>query len=228
MKGGVYGWYDAVGTSGGTCKKPGRHDIFSSTTISENQTAFRNACDKIWLFGSELRVNLVKINPQIGIPSRLHTIDSLGSLNEMHVYGGNLRALNETTEPNMITHIVSANDGARVHVHGTGIDAENTNSNGASVTALLATNNASIHANGAAYSLNAGAGGSITRISTENGGKVAAPYLWQVGAVPPTITSQTGADISVITSTPDSQPHLLIYSNNCTSMWYDTNTNGCY
>ena len=67
----------------------------------------------------------------------------------------------------------------------------------------------------------------MTRISkdTNPNTHVHAPYLWEEHPTPPNITSVTGADMAVVTD--GAQPHLLIYSSNCTSKWFDTSTNAC-
>ncbi len=71
-------------------------------------------------------------------------------------------------------------------------------------------------------------GGTATRIQKNGNGGVMAAYLWQESATPPNIVSSNGADMVVVTNTPDGQPHLAIYSDNCSSKWFDTVTASCF
>lgn len=224
MDGAAYGWYDAIDGSGSPCNNPGRHNIFSSTvTATEDGIAFRNACGKVWLFGSEITTNIA--SDVVPVQNGIGAIKSVGAANELHVYGGNIRVINESATANSNTEVVYATDGASVHIHGTGVDASNVSAS--SVVVLSADSGATIHANVTAYNIDAGVGGSIERIKNV-GGHVSSPFIWNVAAQPPVISSVTGADMVVVTDTDDAQPHLLIYSNNCVSKWYDTVNKVCH
>jgi hypothetical protein len=73
-----------------------------------------------------------------------------------------------------------------------------------------------IHANGAAYNLHTGTGGTVTRIvkDTNSATHVHAPYVWEEHPNPPNILSANGADTAVTTSTADGHPHQLVASKN--------------
>jgi hypothetical protein len=171
--------------------------VFQQPVSSRIKAQYTVRCDQSWFFGTEL----------LKAVGAAYTLDVTGS--EAHVYGGVIRAKIGGTA-------VHASGAGKVHIHGTGIDVATGG------TALLAENGGEIHANGVGYSYPAG--GSMTRIANL-GGHVHAPYLWEEHASPPNITSVTGADMAVVTD--GTQPHLVIYSGNCASKWFDTSTNAC-
>jgi len=72
-----------------------------------------------------------------------------------------------------------------------------------------------------------GSGGTKTRLSEIGNGQITAPYVWGDISVASGVTSIHGADISVSTDNADQQPHLLIYSSNCSSSWFDSTLNQC-
>lgn len=97
------------------------------------------------------------------------------------------------------------------------------------IVVLSAATGGTIHANGSSYNLST-VGGTVTRV-VNNGGHIHAPYLWEHipdPATVPNFTSVTGADMTTVTTgTSDGQPHLLIYSTNCASKWYDSVDKAC-
>lgn len=200
----------------------GKHYWFNSRIIiskSSQSPGYKSSCDESWFFGSEI-TSIVTGNSL----DSLHALQANGN-GEIHVYGSVIRALNNGTGVASGTNYaaVFATNGAEIHIHGTGIDVL---SNSASpIVALHAASGGNIHANGAAYNLKSS--GTVTRISkdTHANTHVHAPYLWEEHSTPPNIVSANGADMAVATD--GVQPHLLIYSSNCTSKWFDTSTNVC-
>lgn len=195
---------------------PGIHYWFGSRLASSGfgvNQVYLAGCDKSWFFGSEISTNAM--GPVISTSSA----DA-----EVHVYGSNLRVDDSANCCTGDVVVVSASGGSSIHIHGTGIDAAG--GTGRTVRVLSASTGASIHANVSAYNLSTGSGGSVVRINNGGGtGHVHAPYLWEHipdPATVPNFTSVTGADMTTVTTgTSDGQPHLVIYSTNCASKWYD-------
>lgn len=213
-----YAWFDSPTSCPGT----GTHYWFNSRIMARSAgtstTAYYNACDVSWFFGSE-----ITSNGSAG--SQIFPITATGG--EVHVYGGVIRAIaGSGITANLVA--AQADGAAKIHIHGTGIDVISSTAN--NITALSASNGGVIHANQAAYNLSTGTGGTITRIvkDTDPATHVHAPYLWEEHSNPPNITSVNGADMAVVTSaTSDGQPHLVIYSSTCASKWYDTVDRAC-
>jgi hypothetical protein len=197
----------------------GKHYWFSSRILG----GYKVVCDESWFFGTEISSNpfFCKICGQTWT-----TLDVTGG--EAHVYGGVIRLVvdedSNTSKPTTGIAVKATGPG-EVHIHGTGIDVISpldTN-----VIALQAVNGGTIHANGTAYNMSTGTGGTITRILNQ-GGSISAPYVWKQDSIPPDIASENGADMIVDTS--GSQPHLLIYSDNCSGTggpWFDVVTHAC-
>lgn len=223
MIGGYYGWLDANSSNRDVCSDAqGRHEFFSSSIVAEGiqaVEAFQNRCGKNWLWGSEISIH------QSALKNKIVGVSTIGSGNELHLYGSNLRVTSDV-DTSTLAHIgIEAIDSGNVHVHGTGIDVVSVFAN--EITALSAVNGGLIHASESAYVLNNGVGGLTTRVSNV-GGTVHAPHMWAQGATPPQIESENGADTMVITNTADGQPHLVIYSESCTSSkWFDVVTGSC-
>lgn len=198
----------------------GKHYWFSSRLVygSSGNRGYLSACDETWFFGSEIRMSRFQHN-NATTSAEGFALKATGQ-GEIHVYGGNIRALGVESS----TPVIQAADGGAVHIHGTGIDLEP--STGVNATLIHAGPGGMIHANNSAYSINATEGSTITRISNDNG-HVHAPYLWEAHPEPPDITSVTGADMAVITNTDDGQPHMVIYSSNCPGSWFNTTTKSC-
>lgn len=185
-------------------------------------SAYFTRCAETWFIGSEI------VAESDGRPT--HTIFAEGAggqYPEVHVYGSSLRALSAAGVAIASVDGLSAVDarkGSNIHVHGTGIDVISAEGN--NVTALRASNGGRIHANQSSFVLKTAVGGTRSRL-VNNGGKITAPYLW--GGVEDTsgVISIHGADLSVSTDTADGQPHLLIYSDNCSSGWFDSTASQC-
>lgn len=207
-------WYEI------TCgTQKGEHYWFGSritSVVRSNPGTYYAQCDESWIIGSE-----VAMLPGTGFetPGRaVIAATKLGASATIHVYGGVLRWLASYSGG-----AATADIGGSIHIHGTGIDVLPSQGN---ATVLRANGAGSmIHANASSYNLSAGPGKTVTRIKVENGGHVHAPYLWEHipdPATVPNFTSVNGADMTTVTSgTSDGQPHLVIYSTNCTSKWYD-------
>ncbi|GAB4507378.1 MAG: hypothetical protein Tsb0026_02570 [Sulfuricaulis sp.] len=205
----AYGWYDGGGTHYWFgCRfinKPGFGLSRGYLTSGEN-----------WFFGSEITAEAANgAGDVVALEVRAG--------GEVHVYGGAIRSVVSGGSGGSTVNAARAiGTGAEIHIHGTGIDVISTPAN--NIAALIATSGTMIHANASAYNLSTGTGGTISRI-INNGGHVHAPYLWEEHPTPPNIVSVTGADMAVVTD--GVQPHLVIYSSNCTSKWFDTSTNAC-
>lgn len=207
------GNWDEYGIGGGS----GTHYWFSSRT----RGTYSVKRDKTWFFGSEIT------GKAVGSSSYSMNVLTAADGGEIHVYGSNLAAVkNSGTGVSSFDHGVAyATGNGQIHIHGTGIDViSNTASD---IYALWVDSGGSIHANGTAYNMSTGAGGSISRI-VNNGGTVRAPYVWEPQATPPNIVSVTGADTAVDTSGPD--PIMIIYNSACTGAggpWYDPVSKAC-
>ncbi|RKZ58997.1 MAG: hypothetical protein DRQ44_14160 [Gammaproteobacteria bacterium] len=189
-------------------------------------TSYLASCDESWFFGSEIALN---------VPPGQRTGEAgvVLAYNDgiIHVYGSVLRSL---VENNPISGYVSApaavvgnvpghdSSGGEIHIHGTGIDL--ISEAGVDMVALKASDGGMIHADSTAY--NMVTTGQITRIQNDNG-MVHAPYVWAGRAEAPDVMSTTGSDTAVVTNTGDQQPHLVVYSSNCPSNWYDVVTGSC-
>lgn len=192
----------------------GRHTWHGSQIIADHGY-YEVECDDSWFFGSEI-TSQGDLSQGIVNPFRV-----MGA--ELHVYGSVIRALGTGTgaASTLLPLTAVTAIGGNTHIHGTGIDVISVDGAPASVTALSASNGAIIHASEAAFNLSTGVGGTVTRIDNQ-GGTVRSPYLWEnLPASGKDFSSETGADMTTITNTSDGQPHLVIYSNLCTSKWYD-------
>ena len=211
-----YAWFDSPGGCSGP---PGSHYWFNSkiiaqTTAGFSTTAYFNACDESWFFGSEITAR-----GSVGASTPIRAVGG-----EVHVYGSVIRAVPEDgATMNEITAVTAMNT-AEIHIHGTGIDVISTGPN--DITALKVSGGGHIHANESSYVLKTGSGGSITRVAN-SGGHVSAPFQWQTSGLPPAINSITGFDTVVYTNTVDGHPHMAIYDSSCASNWYDISTNSC-
>ena len=220
IAGNSYGWWDTGGT----------HFWFGCRFINKAGYGVSRAYQTqgvSWFFGSEIEADAAN-----GASEAM----ALGvNGGEAHVYGGAIRTLvpggnggSTIGSSTGIKAVRASGASAEVHIHGTGIDV--ISGPGNQIAALIADSGAMIHANGAAYNLSTGTGGTVYRI-LNNGGHIHAPYLWEHIPDPTTIpnyTSVTGADITTVTTgTSDGHPHTVIYDASCTSKWYDTVDKAC-
>lgn len=231
--GGMSHWSNVVvdvsarGWSEDTCgATKGQHywvgSRFVNRAVVTIGSAYNASCDDSWFIGSEITLTTRKRGIFSAGSGNFTTINASNGT-EVHLYGSVVRAIgpDPTTATGTLTAIQSTSS-AQVHLHGTGIDALSVEPR--NIVALSATTGGMIHANGSSYNLST-VSGTVTRI-LNNGGHIHAPYLWEHIPDPTTIpnyTSVTGADMTTVTTgTSDGQPHLVIYSANCTSKWYDT------
>lgn len=223
---GYLAWYDLY--TGACPTTSGTHYWFNSRITSRSPqpsaTVYYNKCDESWIFGSEITFNRLTTNStDLTDSTSIRPLWAAGG--EVHVYGSVIRALSGASIAGVGSmHAVTSQGSASVHIHGTGIDVISTEAN--NITALLSSNGGKIHADGAAYNLKTGSGGTITRISGE-GHDVHAPYLWTGHSTPPNITSLEGADTAVVTSATGGAPRFVVYSATCTSKWFDVGCNAC-
>jgi len=209
-------WYD---TSGSCSSKHYFTSSIISSTGGGKHVAYFSRCAETWFFGSEISVTAESNGGEV------IAINNLGG--EIHVYGSVIRAIalpgvqigGRQNKP--LTAVVSTGE---THIHGTGIDVISTEGN--NIAALIAGSGGSIHAPASSYVLKTGPGGTANRL-INNGGTIMAPYQWETSATPPAISSSHGSDMVITTDNPDSQPHMLIYSDNCTSKWFDSTLNQC-
>lgn len=217
-----YAWFEGAGT--GCQWEPGEHYWLNSRITSRSvsggsTTAYYATCDVSWFIGSE--VTAIADSSYTGFMS-VQTVRVPGG--EVHLYGSVIRSISEAGTDITKQGAVFARDGGRVHIHGTGIDVISADDN--NIIALEAVSESSIHANQASYVMKTGAGGTKTRVLA-NGGTIRAPYMWEEGVTPPDIISADGSDMVVKTGNADNKPHLLLYSTDCASGWFDVVTNAC-
>lgn len=221
-----YGWYETFNSLFPCSSQQTKHYWFSSRieaqTFFGNVSAYPTACGENWFFGSEL-ISSATSGWNIVFPIWV------SAPGEAHIYGSVLRAIVTGAGQNTPASSVAAAyaQGGQIHIHGTGIDV--ISQIAAPIVALKADTGGMIHANGAAYNLSTGTGGTVTRIAN-NGGHVHAPYVWEHIPDPvttPNYTSVTGTDMTTILAS-DGHPHLVIYDTSCTSSrWYDTVDKAC-
>ncbi|MFK5893373.1 MAG: hypothetical protein QM504_09165 [Pseudomonadota bacterium] len=218
--GGGPAWYDEGCPSS---EQPTHYFIGSQISAKSNlygvTTAYFTRCADTWFIGSEI------VAESNGIPVSTIFADGISSMKpEVHIYGSSLRAISAAgVNTSELLAVHSKN--ASVHIHGTGIDVISFEGN--NITALRAEEGGSIHANQSGFVMKTGNGGTKSRLSEIGSGKIIAPYVWGDISVAAGVTSIHGADISVSTDNADQQPHLLIYSANCSSSWFDSTLNQC-
>lgn len=229
-----YGWTDSLANV--TSKHFWFNSRITATADGANKTfakAYRTASEN-WFFATQL-IAIADINT--GSVIAVDAIDGA----EVHVYGGNIRAIAEpgiivdtSTSPGLVA--VSAIGNSEVHVHGTGIDVISDAAN--DIIALYGGGGSLIHANSSSYALKTGAQGSVARIiNVEDSSDIKASYTWEQSSNPPQITSVTGADVAIETDcsdtgcqTPGEQPHMLLYSEKCAETgdpWFDIVMKAC-
>lgn len=206
----------------------GNHYWFSSkVTVSPGfnlVAGYRATCDESWFFGSEVTAK---------IPAGLQGSGSaIFAFNEgiIHLYGSVLRVLDTGGGSGTVKAANTGTfpgwpnvTGGEIHIHGTGIDV--ISDSGRDAIALRSSANGMIHADASAYNLSS-SGGQVTRLLNE-GGAIKAPYSWGAQPEAPVVNSVNGSDTAVVTNTGDGQPHMLIYSDNCGSKWFDIVTSTC-
>ena len=222
------GNWDEFGPETATCN-PGKHYWFHSRINGKYQIR----CDQSWFFGSEITVGRFAIDPS-------YALIDVANNGEAHIYGSNINLdIRKFGSANFSTrHVaVSASGGGKAHIHGTGIDV--ISNRAGDIVALEVGAGGEIHANGAAYHMKPGPGGTATRVQNPNNvGLVHAPYVWEEDKKPPTgVNSQNGADMVVQTGcaangcqNAGTETHLLIYNTNCTGTggpWFDVVTRAC-
>jgi len=240
---GLYGWRESCATVTNDVERP-KHFWYSSRILGVKNTkvAYFAACSENWFFGSEIT------NQSAGESGGIRAVQvraNSGSLYEnhvpeVHIYGSVVRILVPAGADYQGSVPGGAGDGAgiyalgaglrgSIHVHGTGIDVIG-NSIGNNVAALVTGTGGAIHAAQSAFVLKTGAGGNTYRIRND-GGTIRAPYLWEPEVLSSPLLTADGADTTVemICSAGTCQPHMMIYSSNCTANgpWFDIVTAQC-
>jgi len=218
VHGGFQGaWYDTGGI----------HYWYNSKFIVDGGIGYTsNGGSESWFYGSEFNVTGPGTsNASPGPIIALEMINGataivIGSVVRVQLKAG---ATLPAGGEGMTAIKVSGN--GRVHLHGSVVGVVG-NELGNDVSALVAESGGTIHANGTGYNMSNGPGGNIYRI-INNGGEVRAPYSWESQPEVPNVTSVTGSDTAVVTNTTDGQPHIVVYSSNCPSKWYDTTVSAC-
>ena len=218
-----YGWLEVIES----CIGPERatHRLFSSRiTVSSSPDIFKIArgyganCSKTWLYSTE--VNSIAND----LVESTFVLEARNN-SEIHVYGSNLRLLaSPLLTKNSNLAMIAALENSDIHIHGTGIDFISENPH--TVYVLGATVGSSIHANSSAYAIQNP--GKTIRINSLGGGEIKAPYLWETGSTPPSISSVTGSDVFVDTSR--AIPEMYIYSSECNDAggnWVSAKTGLC-
>jgi hypothetical protein len=243
----AYGWVES--TTASCPSHNGKHTWFSSRIVSLGglsvSRAYSSKCDQSWFWGSEITSNVNSSTSTGGFAIIAHDA-------EIHLYGSNARLL--IAEGSAVSgysgpggfFLIGADQGSKVHIHGTGLDVEH---NGTGTPDMLYADAAShFHANESGFNIHVGGTGKVRRVAGP--GRVEAPYLWGDLQAPPlsgsqngvqTLISNNGADSYVETDCPLSTdcsgggdfPHLMIYRSQCTltgpnnGPWFDTVTRAC-
>lgn len=228
----AYGWYD-VGT---TCPtEVPLHYFFSSRIESLGgplaTVAYQATCSENWFYGSELLAR-----PDSSVPGSLVRFASLivDDSGDARVFGSALR----TVAPSGVTFTQAPSGGTIdgvFHMHG-GIVSVNTSAiSGAGAVGLDVESNGFAHTLGTAFALNAGSGGTTTRLT--GSGTIQSPLLWQAGDSPPgsNLASAEGQDLYVETDcdstgcSSGNNSHLMVYDSDCTSNgpWFDIVRGAC-
>lgn len=228
--GGTSTWsnVDVVGNSYGWWDTGGIHFWFGSRITNKAgfsvSRAYQTTAGESWFFGSELKA-------EASTRESASDVTALGvNGGEVHVYGGVIRAVAPLGSVGTlgsfegIKAIKASGSSAEVHIHGTGIDVISSAAD--EIAALFAENGARIHADGTAYNLATGPGGTVFRI-INSGGHVHAPYTWQHIPDYP-LRSITGADTTM--EIVGSDINLLIYNSQCSGAggpWYNVALRSC-
>lgn len=228
-------WYDAGGSanpgSGNGCEagEQGVHRFTSVRFVTrvggQNQSTILNQCGDLWLWGSEVLLNL-------GAGNSGQAVQSGGPGNRIHMYGGNVRAESDPNSTSGSITAVTVSGGAVVHMHGVGVDTVG----GANMnaTALAVSVGGEIHADSSAYVLRSGLNGHATRLSN-GGGHIHAPYFWQHipdPAVTPNFSTSNNTDRAIKVRASDGYPVSVVFNRSvCQTVdtpWLDPNDGACY
>lgn len=233
----TYGW-----TEGG-CTDSTHYWFGSTITVGTGFGIARgySSCSNSWFYGSEITARATANSNE----AAALTIKG----GEIHVYGGNLRAIAEpgiTMPPadkgfvgGTVKGVVAVGVGfgGEVHIHGTGIDVISEQPN--DIAAIIGWDDSFVHASESAYVMKTGAGGAKTRIRKYDNADIRAPHQWHASVTPPVIASTDGSDMAVETDcsasgcqTVGSDPHLLLYKSGCAGAgaggpWFDVVTGAC-
>lgn len=248
IRGAYAGWYDF--SCGGDADDPpaGEHRFYGAT-ITAGGLAYYAECGATWLYGSEVRVqaNANSITPLFG-----YTGIGVSHRGDVRVYGSAVRvggsAFPWVSSAAGVRVGPSGNSGTpdgsgTFHMHGGVIAVDTSAAAGIDVVGLLVNDaggsgDAMGHTPDTGFMVKGGAGADVARVAGD--GHVMSPFLWQSGSAEPVsgLQSLTGQDLYVETDcdasgdcsgsgTPPLQPHLMIYSANCTSRWLDSVTGSC-
>jgi len=198
---------------------------------SAEASAFYSQCGESWFFGGEILNEVSKSTRQA------NAVRITSPFGDVRTFGTAIREV--------VTAPVSIGDGELVgvvvsgghfHSHGSVINVDARGVTNASAVGLSVISAGFAHTPEAAWVLTPDGSGTTTRVRTANGGVAQSPYVWQSGSAPPVVTSQHGSDLFVETDCNSSDcnghsdPHLMIYSSNCTGSggpWFDVVRQSC-
>jgi hypothetical protein len=243
------GWYDF--NCGGDHEDPfsGLHYFWGSKIVA-GEKGFYGECGQSWLYGSEVTIDVTLGEGTIGSGPAGINVAHRG---DVRLIGSAVRVIGSDfpSSPAIVGVEVgpsqnsgSAPDGSGTfHMHGGVISVDASADSGIDIIGLLVDDDgdagdAMAHVIETAFALKTDGGGDVARLAGD--GHIHAPYLWEAHATEPVagLESLTGQDQWVETDcdatgdctgggTPPLQPHLMIYSTNCGSNWFDVVMAAC-
>jgi hypothetical protein len=241
---------------GGTLWGPkAKHVWFSSTLRSVGahnlNLGISASNSENWFYGSEIEVDLSGVTP--GPTLNQIVAVSLSNVGEVRMFGGAIRARSGSycgagyVQSALLTQssVLQMNGGviSATAKPDTGTCSATTHATTLEVGSIWLPGPAGLpYANtaGTAFVLSTSGSGIAARVKTASGGKAESPFMWPPGTQPPVITSVSGADLFVETDCADAacnaqsncngggtETHLMVYSANCSSKWFDATQGAC-
>ncbi|HED32760.1 MAG TPA: hypothetical protein ENJ08_00890 [Gammaproteobacteria bacterium] len=187
-----------------------------------------------WFYGSEIDVvidNLTPVTRKV-----MYGLDTAVSQGDIRLFGSVIRVLVDDSQGLVdgdFTFYGIRSGTAQAHMHGGSISVDGSKATG-TVTAIGISGNSHVHDTAITVKPGQG-GGSAIRVE---GDLAEAPFIWPPGKQLPAVKSTNGSDTFVETdcnssgicdgvAIEDQQPHMMIYSENCTSRWFDSTVNAC-
>lgn len=235
-------WIDGAGS--GTCT-PGKHQWAASkleTEYGNFQRVYYSTCGDTRFYGGEMTA---RSSGGMAGGLGLVGVQADGANAAVRIAGAAIRVLAMANAGTAIPGqfgLIAANSG-QVEMTGGIVSVRSESTFNQSVTGASAQSSGLISTPGTAFGLLASGTGTATRLSASDPSAVKAPFVWAADIDPPQskpggsdIVSTNGQDIFVETTcasigctTNGSEPHLLIYNNNCSNAgpWFDVVTKKC-
>jgi hypothetical protein len=233
----AFGWYDVCEDVEETDPQS-EHYFFSSRIESSgtyastsSSVAFISFCGESWLWGSDVvaRTGGSAIDETVAV--------DLNGSSDVRIFGSSVRARGHadmeagSTVWGVRLGVTGANESppgdGRFRMSGGLISADASSGDDVDAVALHVGGDGFAHTPATGFVVEAGASGTATRVSADSapGPDVGAhsPFHWAPGTSPPTIVSETGADLFVETDcqgagqacSGGSQAHLMVYDASC-------------